>query len=148
MLDQIGSCLIITDTAGIESGLFSGRDNVLILNLDQIEINALSRPADLVYPGDNAYIIFTSGTAGKPKGVVHSHRNIMRMVKDYSNAVQITPEDRVSLLSSCSFSMSVIDIFSALLNGAGLILYDVKKKGVNQIPLWLKTEKITILNYS
>ncbi len=119
ILSQIDSCILITDTARLESNFINGGSKCRIINLDLVKnASSIRRPVP-VYPGDNAYIIFTSGTAGYPKGVVHSHRNVMRMVKDYTNAVQIKPEDRVSMVSSCSFSMSVIDIFSSLMNGAG-----------------------------
>jgi amino acid adenylation domain-containing protein len=145
ILAQLDSVVLITDTRGLDSALLKEMNIGTVINFDQINSSRQTDgPSVPLFPGDNAYIIFTSGTAGKPKGVVHSHRNVMRVVKDDTNSVQIKPQDRISLVSSCSFSMSVIDIFSTLMNGAGLYLYDIKKQGIARLPIWVNTEKITI----
>jgi len=68
-----------------------------------------------------AYVIYTSGTTGKPKGVVTTHRNVIRVVKD-TNYVHIAPGDRILQVSNYAFDGSVFDIFGALCSGAALIL--------------------------
>ncbi|NEW06407.1 amino acid adenylation domain-containing protein [Paenibacillus sp. SYP-B3998] len=68
-----------------------------------------------------AYIIYTSGTTGKPKGILTTHCNIVRVVRT-TNYIDITAQDNVLQLSSYAFDGSTFDIFGALLNGAKLIL--------------------------
>jgi len=68
-----------------------------------------------------AYIMFTSGSSGIPKGVMIEQRSVVRLVKD-TNYVSLRPGNRVMQLSNYSFDGSVFDIFGALLNGALLCL--------------------------
>jgi len=72
---------------------------------------------------DLAYIIYTSGSTGKPKGVMIEHRNIINMVKD-TNCIDIKQDDRILQLSNYAFDGSKFDIYSALLNGAAIVMID------------------------
>jgi len=91
-----------------------------------------------------AYIIYTSGTTGQPKGILQSHRNVLHFNRAYTNALQITPNDRISLLASFCFDAAIMDIFAALLNGASLYTFDLKNKTAEECLEWLHQEKITI----
>ncbi|MGI4761858.1 MAG: amino acid adenylation domain-containing protein [Janthinobacterium lividum] len=72
---------------------------------------------------DLAYICYTSGSTGVPKGVLIRQDAIINMV-DSIPGVGITPQD--SLLNVCSFAFdgSVFDIYGALLKGATLVIMD------------------------
>lgn len=70
-------------------------------------------------PEDVAYIMYTSGSTGQPKGVAVPHRAIVRLVRD-ANYIQITPEDRIAQASNTSFDAATFEIWGALLNGAEL----------------------------
>ncbi|KAF9953659.1 hypothetical protein BGZ72_005237, partial [Mortierella alpina] len=72
---------------------------------------------------DTAYVMFTSGTTGVPKGVVVPHRSIARGVFNNGFA-DIGPTDRVALATSPSFSPSTFDLWSALLHGARVVIVD------------------------
>lgn len=71
-------------------------------------------------PNDLAYIMYTSGTTGKPKGVMIPHRGINRLVKA-TNFIEISPTDRILQAASISFDASTLEIWGALLNGATLV---------------------------
>lgn len=72
-------------------------------------------------PDTLAYVMYTSGSTGIPKGVAVMHSNIVRLVKQ-TNYVQVMPGDRLLQLSNYAFDGSVFDLFAALLNGAAVYM--------------------------
>ncbi len=99
-----------------------------------------------VSPDDRAYIFYTSGTTGEPKGVCQTHRNLLHFIAQYSSPLKITSSDKLSMLYSLNFSASNMDVFSSLLNGASLHFYNIKERGASKLNVWLKQEKITVLH--
>ncbi|MBF9034659.1 amino acid adenylation domain-containing protein [Rhodobacterales bacterium HKCCE2091] len=78
-------------------------------------------PAAEVTGASIAYVMFTSGTTGKPKGVMLPHRSVIRMLVD-TDWVDLGP-DTVTLHSSAfAFDTSIIDIFGALLHGGTVVV--------------------------
>ena len=67
-----------------------------------------------------AYVIYTSGSTGVPKGVMIEHGGICNTVLDHIHRFELTDQDRVLQFLSLSFDGSVLDIFMAILSGAGL----------------------------
>ena len=95
---------------------------------------------------DIAYILYTSGTTGCPKGVAQKHEYIMQLIDIYTKQAHICCEDNLSQLASYSFSASVIDIFGALLNGATLCPYEVKELGIVAFPNFINNNSISVLH--
>ena len=69
-----------------------------------------------------AYLIFTSGTTGKPKGVMIKHRGIVNLNHYFKMRIGMTESDRVLQFANIAFDASVWEIFMALLNGAALYM--------------------------
>ncbi|AXW85662.1 hypothetical protein AU509_11285 [Lonsdalea britannica] len=80
-------------------------------------------------PDDLAYVLYTSGTTGQPKGVMVTHRNVINVVDDCQRRFDITPEDRFFAISALNFDLSVWDLFGALSVGAALVIPDADKSG-------------------
>jgi amino acid adenylation domain-containing protein/non-ribosomal peptide synthase protein (TIGR01720 family) len=93
---------------------------------------------------DIAYIVYTSGSLGKPKGVMQSHRNVLHYTMNYTNGLHISREDRLSLIPSFSFSAAMMDVFAGLLNGATICLYNIKKEGPWNLGPWLHEHEISV----
>ena len=68
-------------------------------------------------PNSLAYIVYTSGTSGRPKGVMVEHRPILRLVLN-TEYVDLDASDRILQTGSLAFDASTFEIWGALLNGA------------------------------
>ncbi len=94
---------------------------------------------------DLAYVYFTSGTTGPPKGVMDSQRNVLHNILRYTRALGWTHEDRFTLLQPAHFSGAVSNVFGALLNGGLLLPYDVGRDGAGgPLVRWMKEERPTL----
>jgi bacitracin synthase 3 len=97
-------------------------------------------------PEEIAYIIFTSGTTGKPKGVMIKHKGICSLHKLYERKFRVTERDRIIQFASSSFDASVSEIFMALLNGASLYMVTNNTIGnYNLFSSYLNKNGITIM---
>ncbi|MGW1278652.1 AMP-binding protein [Streptomyces tsukubensis] len=74
-----------------------------------------------VTPVDTAYIIFTSGTTGRPKGVTMSHRGVVSFLRGVQASGFLTPQDRVASTAPLQFDFALFDIGFALGHGAALV---------------------------
>lgn len=75
-----------------------------------------------VSPSSLAYLLFTSGSSGEPKGVMISHAAAWNTIAALNQELQLQPEDRLLGLSSLSFDLSVYDCFGTWAAGACLVL--------------------------
>lgn len=99
-----------------------------------------------ISPDHLAYIFYTSGSTGPPKGVCDNHRNVLHNIMRYTNNLNIGPHDRLSLVQSCAFSGSVSSMFAALLNGASVYPFDLQNQGIERLADWVADEKLTIFH--
>jgi amino acid adenylation domain-containing protein len=145
MLDWAGAGLLATDSlnTGLAASLIRDDGNLLV-------VDRLGNPGDgerpdlRVSPDAVAYIFFTSGSTGEPKGVFDSHRNVLHNIRRYTNALTIGPEDRLTLLQSCAFSGSVSSLFCALLNGAAVFPFKVGEEGAGRLAELLVQQRLTM----
>lgn len=100
-----------------------------------------------IAPDQLAYIIYTSGSSGEPKGVMIEHRSVLNLVEGLADTVYRNESRplRVALLASIVFDASVQQIFGALLQGHALHLADKawKRDGARLIR-FLKEDAIEV----
>ncbi|PWY55829.1 hypothetical protein DGG96_09950 [Legionella qingyii] len=102
---------------------------------------------DIVWskPNSAAYVMYTSGSTGIPKGVVVEHYNIVRLVKN-TNYITITSKDVVAQSSNISFDASTLEIWGALLNGACLCILGFDEVlSPSKLKMAIQNNKISIL---
>ncbi|HWK03650.1 MAG TPA: amino acid adenylation domain-containing protein [Puia sp.] len=80
-----------------------------------------SNPPILNGSRDLAYVMYTSGTSGKPKGVMIEHRSVIRLVFN-TNYIRITAEDALLQTGSLCFDAATFEIWGMLLHGGLLHL--------------------------
>jgi len=136
--------LIITNDRNRASARSLRRESSMV-NIDRLDIGLDDRNVGLSIPPDRqAYILYTSGSTGQPKGVVHTHRTALRAILRYMAGLCLSPEDRLSLFPSYSVTASVSNIFGGLLTGACLFPFNVKENGVADLAPWLVRNEITV----
>ena len=98
-------------------------------------------------PDDPAYLFFTSGTSGIPKGVLGCHKGLSHFLSWQREQFSITPADRAAQLTGLSFDVVLRDIFLPLTSGASLHLPDDPHDVTSgRILTWLEHERITLLH--
>ena len=75
-------------------------------------------------PAELAYVLFTSGSTGEPKGVEMTHDGVMNTVEFFIRHFEICADDRWLALSTLESDMSVPDIFVALRTGGAIVVVD------------------------
>lgn len=101
--------------------------------------------AEPVAPDDLAYILYTSGSTGEPKGVCISHRNALAFVHWAAGELGATARDRFSSHAPFSFDLSVLDLYVAFLTGASVHLISAELAYAPvQLVEFLYRERITV----
>lgn len=164
MLERSGCEAIVVDAAGLEllDALLVGVARPLTLLLPEAEdvsdLAARWPQHTVLGAGDLAaaaewapverdvnaiaYLLFTSGSTGIPKGVMVAHRNVSAFIDVMSERYAPTPEDRFSQTFDMTFDLSVFDMFMAWQHGSCLCC--PPEKALMTPSRFIKASKITI----
>ncbi len=151
LLEDAEPWALLTDTTNLGLARALAGKSLRLMNLEERLPSAAGNEGDFrphfqVSPDALAYLLYTSGTTGRPKGVMQNHRNVLHWIRTYSNALHLGPEDRLTVLSSYGFDASVMDIFGALLNGATLCPLDLRSEVPAKLCHEIRERRITVLH--
>ncbi|AFJ46093.1 non-ribosomal peptide synthetase [Shimwellia blattae] len=121
--EQSGSPVILISHRAFTGA--AGETTKHIIAIDDIpDDDVTPAPVTAPAPEDTAYVIFTSGTTGIPKGVMVSHASLYNLIAWHNGQFDVTDQTRSTLIAGISFDVAQWEIWSPLICGATLILPD------------------------
>ncbi|WAY17538.1 amino acid adenylation domain-containing protein [Mycolicibacterium fortuitum] len=144
----------ILHTGGVDFALIcgSGPDHPELPHLTVADAEIIGDPAHFesveVAPSDLAYVLFTSGSTGEPKGVEITHDAAMNTIEFINEHFEIGPADRCLALSHLECDLSVIDIYGTLRSGGSMVVVDEQHRRDPDVWVRLIDEhQVTVLHF-
>jgi L-proline---[L-prolyl-carrier protein] ligase len=145
--------------AGLQQILASGADLEGVLGVreseelpirsisweDMLNATPLTNPYERLTELDLSYILYTSGSTGNPKGIAHTHRNVLNIARWGKETYSVGPEDRLGNFMPFHFIPSTFDLYSSALAGATtVIIPEAITKFPSSLSQVLAEERISI----
>lgn len=93
-----------------------------------------------------AYVTYTSGTSGAPKGIPQNHATFSQLVTWFADEFGIGPEARVAQWAAPGYDAGLVEMFAALVSGATVCpVPDKLRANPDTLAEWLAAERITVL---
>ena len=143
LLDDSRAAVVVT--AERWQSRLTGR--AVLLDQDWPVISSLpaANPGRHGGPESLAYIVYTSGSSGQPKGVAVEHRGLMNLVNWHRCEYEVTSRDRATQVASPSFDAMGWEIWPYLAAGASVhIPEDELRLRPDQLAAWLAEQEITL----
>jgi amino acid adenylation domain-containing protein len=90
--------------------------------IDDVAPAGTTRPAVSVQPSDLAYVLYTSGSTGNPKGVEIGHQALINLLTSFRANPGFTAEDSLLAVTTLSFDIAALELFLPLISGGELIV--------------------------
>jgi amino acid adenylation domain-containing protein len=113
-------------------------------NRADIAQESVENPTNQTTADNLAYVMYTSGSTGQPKGVMVSHRAVVRLVKN-TNYIDLGEREVFLQFSPISFDASTLEIWGALLNGGCLAMMPPEKQSLSELGTAIRRYGVTTL---
>jgi amino acid adenylation domain-containing protein len=145
MLQNSQAKFVVTDHENLGLARDLTGTGTSLMNIDDDVARATPDNPKVAIAADAlAFIFYTSGSTGDPKGVTRRHRDVLHNAMTNTNVLHICPNDRWLVLRSFSTGGAINDSFSVLQNGGASYAFDINKEGLTPIVPWLIDEQVTI----
>jgi amino acid adenylation domain-containing protein len=125
--------VLVAEGSGSEHGWCEG---LPVLSVCRRSEPVSELPGPEVRPDALAYVIHTSGSSGRPKGVMVAHRGAWNTIAEINRNFAVQPSDRVLSVSALTFDLAIWDIFGTLAAGAALVM--PSGRGAQDPAAWLE----------
>lgn len=119
--------LLVTDAAHREQAALIG--GCAVVNCEDAVSARDDNPMPSASPGGVGFLVYTSGTTGKPRGVIRTHHGILHNSLAHVGVWNLTAEDRVAMLLPLTGGVALTIVWAALATGAALQPFDVARIG-------------------
>nr|QEO74662.1 condensation domain-containing protein [uncultured bacterium] len=145
MLSDVQAPVLVTSEALAER-LPAHWGQLVCLDEDSEEIERESdeNPTSETTPDNLAYVTYTSGSTGLPKGVGVVHRGVVRLVKS-ANYVSLDTEEVILQAAPLAFDASTFEVWGSLLNGGRLALLPPGAASLEEIVDALSRYRVTTM---
>ena len=147
ILQDTGATLLLTNSNDLHLPDFAGTTFAFETDHELLSQQSEENLSVDIAPENTAYIIYTSGSAGRPKGTYITHSNVTRLFSATEHRFNFGSHDVWTLFHSYAFDFSVWELWGALLYGGRLVVvpYWVSRTPENFYEL-LHREQVTVLN--
>jgi amino acid adenylation domain-containing protein len=145
LVEDAEPSVILTDVQNQTLAAELSRIGCRILKFEsETEMGPVQNPSIEIPPEQTAFLTYTSGTTGRPKGVMQTHRQLRRAAAAHTEAMQYTENDRIPFFAMVSTGQGSVALWWILLNGAMLCPFSVKTKGITRLPDWIISRGLTV----
>ncbi|NQZ12325.1 MAG: AMP-binding protein, partial [Algicola sp.] len=147
MLEDSAVGIVLCDKAGMAE-LPPGGQQLICLDTDFGEQMLSSQPVENpqveIDHHNLAYVLYTSGSTGQPKGVCVEHRSVVRLVHD-TDFVELNEHTHILQMAPLGFDAATFEIWGPLLNGGQLTLYPQGPMDVLALSRFIRAQNINTL---
>lgn len=117
----------------------------LVVDLDhEASVHPRERPRSL--RPEIGYVTFSSGSQGRPKGILGNEAGLVEFLSWQSGRTQLSPTDAVAALTSPSFDVSYRDLFLPLVSGSTLVIPPTVVRAGQRVPSWLDEQRVSAVH--
>ncbi|WP_371244868.1 amino acid adenylation domain-containing protein, partial [Streptomyces pimonensis] len=150
MLRQTGASVVVTDGSHRDTApvlLPRAGHFVTVTDEDPLPVGGAVRPGARPHPDSAAYVMFTSGSTGEPKGVTATHRGVVSLAADRHWRTAFAPDRpiRTLLHSPYGFDPSTCELWTPLLNGGEVVVAPPGDLDVAAVARAVREHGVTLL---